>query len=127
MGTALPVPHGPAGGTRPLPVRGRAAFVDLRRSRLRSWSGPVRVQFLPASQSDEVRRVAFAVPRRVGTAVERNRYRRRMRAIASAVAASVPPGTYLVAVDQGVRDLRFQELEARMIEAMRRASQAGVR
>ena len=127
MGTALPPPEGAARSARPQPVQGRATFVKLRRSRLRYWSGPVRVQFLATRESDEARRVAFAVPRRVGTAVERNRFRRRMRAIASLTAASIPAGTYLVAVDQGVRDLRFQELEARMTEAMRRASQVGAR
>ena len=112
---------------RPRPVRGRRRFAELRRSRRRAWSGPVRVQFVPAQETDEARRVAFAVPRKVGTAVERNRCRRRLRAVVAEATASIPAGTYLVGIDQGVRDLPFQELRARVIEAMQRASQAGAR
>jgi ribonuclease P protein component len=85
----------------------------------------VRVQFLPTNTADETRRVAFAVPRKVGTAVERNRLRRRLRAITVEASASIPAGAYLIGVDQGVRDLPFQELEAKVIEAMQRASRDG--
>ena len=123
MVTALPVPTGRPRDPRPQPVHGRTAFVQLRRSRRRSWSGPVRVQFLPAQGTDEIRRVAFAVPRKVGSAVERNLFRRRLRAITAGATAMIPPGAYLVGIDQGVRDLPFQELEAKVIEAMQRASQ----
>jgi ribonuclease P protein component len=87
----------------------------------------VRVQFLPAQESDEARRVAFAVPRKVGTAVDRNRFRRRLRAVVAETIASIPPGTYLVGVDQGVRELHFQELREKVIEAMQRASRVAAR
>ena len=87
----------------------------------------MRVQFLAEAEATEVRRVAFAVPRKVGNAVERNRCRRRLRAVVAENAASIPAGTYLIAIDQGVRDLPFQELRARVIEAMQRASQSGAR
>jgi ribonuclease P protein component len=45
-------------------------------------------------------RLAFAVPRRVGTAVVRNRVRRRLRAgfAELAAAGAVPSGTYLLGV-----------------------------
>ena len=87
----------------------------------------MRVQFLPAPNAEQARRVAFAVPRKVGTAVERNRCRRRLRAVVAETTASIPAGTYLVAIDQGVRDFPFQELRARVVEAMQRASQVGAR
>ena len=67
------------------------------------------------------------MPRKVGTAVERNRVRRRLRAIAAEASMLIPAGAYLVGTDQGVRDLSFQELKARMIEAMQRATQAKTR
>jgi len=112
---------------RPRAVHGRRVFAELRRSRRRVFAGPVRVQFLPVTEPEDVRRVAFAVPRKVGTAVERNGCRRRLRAVVAENVASIPAGTYLVAIDQGVRDLPFQELRARVIEAMQRASQSGAR
>jgi len=102
-------------------------FTQLRRSKCRSRSGPLRVQFVPALQTDDLRRVAFAIPRKVGTAVERNRVRRRLRAIVAEATVLIPAGAYLIGTEQGVRDLSFQELEARMIEAMQRASQVAAR
>ena len=75
----------------------------------------------------ELRQVAFAVPRKVGTAVERNRVRRRLRAVVTEVAGAVPAGSYLVGIDQGVRGLPFQELRTKVIEAMQRASQVAPR
>ncbi len=127
MGSELPVLSEQARVPRPRPVHGRSAFTELRRSKRRVFSGPVRVQFLPASRAEEARRVAFAVPRKVGTAVERNRCRRRLRAVVAETTASIPAGTYLVAIDKGVRDLPFQELRTRVIEAMQRASRVGAR
>ena len=43
-------------------------------------------------------RVAFAVPRKVGTAVVRNRLRRQVRAHLGASGADLAPGAYLVAL-----------------------------
>jgi ribonuclease P protein component len=127
MGSELPVLREAHYVRRPRPVHGRRVFAELRRSRRRVFAGPVRVQFLPVTKAEEARRVAFAVPRKVGSAVARNRCRRRLRAVVAENAASIPAGIYLVAIDQGVRDLPFQELRARVIEAMQRASQSGAR
>ena len=123
----MPVLCTQRGTHRLTPARGRKTFLELRRSRRRAWSGPVRVQFLPAQENDEARRVAFAVPRTVGSAVERNRWRRRLRAVVVETTSAIPAGTYLVGVDQLVRGLSFQELRARVIEAMQRATEAGGR
>jgi ribonuclease P protein component len=124
MGTTLPILVPQSRACRVAPVRGRRTFAELRRSKRRARSGPVRVQFVPAQESDGARRVAYTVPRKVGTAVERNRCRRRLRSVVVETAASLPAGTYLVGIDQVVRGLPFQELRARVIEAMQRASQA---
>lgn len=57
-------------------------------------------------------RVAYAVSRAVGSAVERNRVRRRLRALVAEAAAQLRPGAYLVGAApratrssyQGLRD-----------------------
>jgi ribonuclease P protein component len=127
MGTVLPVLGEGCRVPRPRPVSSRATFAQLRRSRRRAWSGPVRVQFLPAPDTEQSRQVAYAVPRKVGTAVERNLVRRRLRAVVADTAAAIPAGAYLVGIDQGVRGLPFQELRTKVIEAMQRASQMAPR
>jgi ribonuclease P protein component len=83
-------------GVRPVwRVRDRASFDTLRRDGRRSRRGPVSVTFAPTPGPP---RVAFAIGRPVGGAVERNRLRRRLRAAVDDLArrGDVPPGTYLV-------------------------------
>ncbi|MGO9197436.1 MAG: ribonuclease P protein component [Acidimicrobiales bacterium] len=103
-------------------VSSKRMFVLLRSSGRRARSGPVAVHYVPAAPADGSRYVAYAVPRRVGTAVERNTYRRRLRAVAREAVGAVPAGTYLIGVGPGIRDVSFQELRRRVIEAMNRAS-----
>lgn len=100
----------------------KVGFEAVRRTRRRARSGPIAVHFDPASPPDQARRVAYSVPRRVGSAVERNLCRRRLRAVADELAPVLPPGAYLIGVDPGIRGVSFQELRARVIEAMKRAS-----
>lgn len=109
------------------PLKGRAAFQALRRSRRRARSGPVAVQYEPALPADQSHRVAYSVPRKVGKAVDRNRHRRRLRAIAREAAPSLPPGAYLIGLEPDVRNVSFQELRRRVVEAMERASSTGER
>jgi ribonuclease P protein component len=83
----------------PWRVRDRETFERLRRSRVRARRGPVSVTWAPPASSEAAGgapRVAFAVARRVGTAVVRNRLRRRIRAILAD--AGLAPGAYLVSV-----------------------------
>lgn len=54
--------------------------------------------------------VAFAVPRRVGTAVLRNRVRRRLRAAVRTIGAEVPEGRYLIGADQRAAAVPFPAL-----------------
>jgi ribonuclease P protein component len=60
--------------------------------------------------------VAYAIGRRVGPAVVRNRLRRRLRAIFAEVAP--PPGDYLVAADPAAADLSFSDLKALVTAAL---------
>jgi ribonuclease P protein component len=112
---------------RPPPVKrvtGKRTFDTLHQHGRRSSSGEVAVHYLADTAGDGSIYVAYSVPRRIGTAVERNTYRRRLRAIVREVAGSVPPGTYLIGMGPGVRAVAFDELRKRVVESMKRASGA---
>lgn len=68
--------------------------------------------------------VAYAVGRKVGGAVERNRWRRRMRAIVSERRVDLRSGAYLVVVGPDVRALTYAGLREHLVSAMQRASGA---
>ena len=95
-------------------IRDRATFVDLRRGR-RVRSGPIWISYCPDEPLEPPRppRVAFAFGRRQGNAVNRNRLRRRSRAILEEIqrsAPGIPPGAYLVGGSPDVASLTFAEL-----------------
>ena len=97
-------------------VRDRRTFGALRREGTRHRSGPVTVTALrdPAAGGA---RVAYAVSRAVGGAVDRNRLRRRLRAIVRDT--ELAPGAYLVAVSPAAAQLPFDELAAHVEKACR--------
>jgi ribonuclease P protein component len=97
-------------------VRDRHTFDALRREGTRHRSGPVSVTVLrdPATSST---RVAYAINRAVGGAVNRNRLRRRLRAIVRA--AELAPGAYLISVSPPAALLSFDELAAHVVKASR--------
>ena len=63
-------------------------------------------------------RVAFAVGRRAGGAVVRNRVRRRLRAIVREVEPSMHPGAYLVGATAEASAMPYRELKATVCEAL---------
>lgn len=79
-------------------VTDRATFVALRRHGIRVRRGPLSAVLLPRGGDDV--ELAFALSRRVGGAVVRNRVRRRLRAIIAELEASperrAPRGVLLV-------------------------------
>jgi ribonuclease P protein component len=54
--------------------------------------------------------LAFAIGRAVGTAVVRNRLRRRLRALFGELSPTLRPGTYLVGVGPAAATLDYGEL-----------------
>jgi ribonuclease P protein component len=71
---------------------------------------------------DQSRYVAYAIPRRAGSAVQRNTYRRRLRAVVREEVGAVPAGTYLIGVGPAIREVSFGELRSRVVEAMQKAA-----
>ncbi len=75
-------------------------------------SGPVRVSYVSVSAAQP--QLAFAIGRRFGNAVARNRARRRLRAAfegAWAATPSAPTGAYLMTADRAVLTAPFSGLE----------------
>jgi ribonuclease P protein component len=54
--------------------------------------------------------VAYAVPRKAGGAVTRNRIRRRLRAAVDALVDEMAPGAYLISPDRTAADMPFEAL-----------------
>jgi ribonuclease P protein component len=73
----------------------------------------VRLTWVPGSD-EAPPRVAFAVGRRVGTAVARNRIRRQLRAVVAELAPELAPGAYLLAYRgaPGIDSLALRDLVA---------------
>jgi ribonuclease P protein component len=99
------------------PVRARDDFDALSRSRARRRSGPLWV--VRADGADDAR-VAYAVPRKVGTAVVRNRVRRRLRAMMADLdrAGRLDAGLYLVGVRPEAADLDVAALRLHLHRAL---------
>lgn len=104
-------------------VSGRAAFEALRRGAARGRCGPISVAFTRAD-SAPVPRVGYAVGRRVGHAVERNRLRRRLRAAVAELEVELLPGSYLVSASPEACGLGYEELKSKLSRAMTLANQA---
>ena len=130
----LPAPHGdpgraghPGGSSpegAPPPVgligrlRERSTLDLLHREGRRSRHHPVSVSWL---ESDAMRppRVAYAVSRRAGGAVVRNRVRRRLRAVMADLAPTLRPGAYLVAGARPAASMPYVQLAGAVREALR--------
>jgi ribonuclease P protein component len=113
---------GPNAAARPspAPLRGRAAFAALRRGR-RLRRGPITVTWADRDPEGPPR-VAYAVGRRVGGAVVRNRIRRRLRAVVRDIGADLAPGAYLIGAGAEAASLPYDELKATVSEAARAVS-----
>ena len=99
------------------PVGDRATFAALRRSPRRVRKGPITVTYAVGPSMEHVR-VAYAIGRNVGGAVQRNRLRRRLRAVMSEQGARLPSGAYLVGAGPGATSLSFDELKESVTRAL---------
>jgi ribonuclease P protein component len=89
-------------------VRERDAFVRLRRDGVRVRTDPLWCSFV--LDPDLVPpQVAFAIGRAAGSAVSRNRLRRRLRALLAT--SDVPPGLYLIGARVPACEHTFGELQ----------------
>jgi ribonuclease P protein component len=96
-------------------ISDRGSFVALRHPAKRVRRGVLRIAYVPDDTGR--RRIAYALSRRVGNAVVRNRIRRRLRSVFAAIdrehaagAGAFPPGTYLVSATTAAAEVPFQTL-----------------
>lgn len=114
---ALAAAEGPRPRLRPRPIRDRATFEQLRRSGAGRRAGPLTVVSLVEPGSSEVR-LGFAIGRKVGGAVVRNRLRRRLRAAVAELGP--PPGAYLLIARPEAAGLSFAELRVLLADGLSR-------
>lgn len=98
-------------------ISSRRTFQALSATGRRGGSGPLRVRYL-ADAHGEQPRVAYAISRRVGSAVARNRLRRRLRAAVDEIAAELRPGAYLISPEPAASGMGFTELIASLRESV---------
>ncbi len=132
-GDPKPPAEGPRSAVRVTRMRGRASFLDLRRNGVRGRMGPLTVTFV--ASGDELAEVGYAISRRVGNAVVRNRLRRRLRSaiadLSRAGKITLRGGRYLISPKSSATQLSFAELgqtlHGALEQAWGRATAAGVR
>jgi ribonuclease P protein component len=110
-------------------VRDRASFQTLQRDGRRARRGPVTVVYLPPTHAGTTPRVAFAINRKVGNAVARNKVRRRLRSIVGELDreadGGLPGGTYLLTVRPEVTSLSYRDLTTRVRSGCEAVTAAG--
>jgi ribonuclease P protein component len=98
-------------------VRTRRQFAQFASPTGRASSGPLRISYVAGESSVGV---AYAIGRHVGSAVVRNRLRRRLRALVDALEPTPPTGFYLIRVGPEARLLSYEELQDHLRIAVER-------
>lgn len=89
-------------------VDDRGTQIALRRAR-RVRRGPLTLSCVADDSANP--RISYAVGRRAGGAVERNRIRRRLRAVMHGLSPRLVGRAWLVGAGEEASDLRFHQLE----------------
>ena len=109
-------------------LRGRSSFARLRADGVRADDGLLWVRFV-ADPSVNAARVAYALPRRLGSAVIRNKIRRRLRAILRSLdqetSSGLPPGLYLIGTRGVSRQFTHADLRASLMGCLAKLDRAG--
>jgi len=106
-------------------VTKRTEFLGFRRPTGRGRSGPFFVSFVAQDDQKPPIRLAFAISKKCGGAVERNRLRRRLREAARILDAPMQSGLYLIRCEPEATTLSFDHVVDRLGQAMTRACQTG--
>jgi ribonuclease P protein component len=112
-------------------IRDRRSFAELRRHGLRARHGCVSVTFAASLDApvDEPPRLAFAIPRKVGSAVVRNTIRRRVRGHLierqRIDGFSLASGAYLLAFRPGAAEESRESLLASVDRCLDRVAGSG--
>jgi ribonuclease P protein component len=94
----------------------RRTFAALQRAR-RHREGPLTVSWIPGDPI-EPPRVAYTIGRRVGSAVVRNRVRRRLRMLVLETASRLRPGSYLIGVGPDAAFLSYDDLRTLLVKLL---------
>ncbi|WP_419851522.1 ribonuclease P protein component [Candidatus Poriferisocius sp.] len=110
-------------------LRGRSAFARLRADGVRVDDGLLWVRFL-ADSSARAAHVAFALPRQTGSAVIRNKIRRRLRAAVRSLdresPGGLPAGLYLVGTRRGSRQCSYADLRVSLATCVAKLERTGL-
>ena len=105
-------------------ISDRATFEALRNSSRRVSRGPITISFV-GDEPGSTPRVAYAIGRRVGGAVHRNRLRRRLRAVAAELGPDLQPGAYLIGAAPGAATLSYGDLRKIVSEGVKTVTGGG--
>jgi ribonuclease P protein component len=97
-------------------------FDELRKG-CRGRCGPITVSWVPGDPN-EPPRVAYTIGRRVGSAVVRNRVRRRLRMLVREAAPALGSGAYLIGVGPAAALLPYEDLRTTLMKALKSIEKA---
>ena len=109
-------------------ISDRAVFAAIRAEGQHVRSSDLRLRFLPGDGSTQPK-VAYAISKKVGNAVVRNRVRRRLRALFSeqlGTKAVIPLSAGLVIALPGAADRTFADLQDQVVELMKKVEKSTV-